>query len=186
MDLYIQIDLGSTDFKSETTICTDILNKVHKFNSLKQGILAIAFPHWKTPSDRIKGRFGSVVRIFSSKKESLLAFKQAHSYLNFSDVLSVPSTVTGYVKFIKDMTNVRSKPKQQMKTIERRIKAGLPVDMSLIKPTTIKPSLFVITDSHSSKQRFSLYIRQEVVDTAGGNEFNSYGLSKNNSTLPMF
>ena len=123
----------------------------------------------------------STLRIFSRSAELLSQFN--------TDILIIPDNVKTFVKCTRVRAFERQTETQQAKRMAKLkahlAKKGIEYTAKKHNQTTAF-DYFLNMKSLSSNKTFRLYVKNEVTRSRGNSEFSSYGLSLNNSTVPLF
>lgn len=120
-------------------------------------------------------------RIFSRSVALLSQFN--------SEILTVPDHVKTFVKCTRVRALERQTETQQAKRMaklkEHLAKKGIEYKAKKHE-STAEFDYFLNMKSLSSNKTFRLYVKNELTRISGNSEFSSYGLSLNNSTVPLF
>lgn len=155
--------------------------------------IALAFPQYIFTSGK-EGDFplGNKLRIFAPTQAQLdtLAInnwlKRLNDHVHITAVKSVPDSVSEFVcvKRKQFKTNLSRLARRRAKRKGESFEQALQHFASFNDEQTKLP--FINVNSLETKQQFKLFIEQTKVNEAIAGEFNCYGFSKEQATVPWF
>ncbi|WP_022943263.1 type I-F CRISPR-associated endoribonuclease Cas6/Csy4 [Psychromonas hadalis] len=159
----------------------------------KSSAIALAFPQYSFTSGK-KGDFplGNKLRIFSPTQEPLDKLdinrwlKRFTDHTHITSVKAVPDNVSEFVcvkrkQFKTNLSRLaRRRAKRKGETFEQALQHYASFDDEQSKLP------FININSLSKNEQFRLFINQVKVQEENVGEFNCYGLSKEQATVPWF
>lgn len=155
--------------------------------------IALAFPQYTLTGDKkIEFPLGNKLRIFASS-EDLLAklaiqnwLKRFSDHTHISSIKAVPEKVSEFVcvKRKQCKTNISRIARRRAKRKAETFEQALQYYASFNDEQSKLP--FINVNSLSKKEQFRLFIEQIKVNEATVGEFNCYGFSKEQATVPWF
>jgi len=150
--------------------------------------IALSFPCYGDKSYPL----GNKLRIFSTEKTQLekLAIttwlKRFSDHTNITSIKAVPDNVSEFicVKRKQCKTNLSRLARRRAKRKGETFEQALQHFASFNDEQSKLP--FINVKSHSKNKQFRLFIDQVKVEKGGLGEFNCYGLSKDQATVPWF
>ena len=155
--------------------------------------VGVAFPEYRCDTEENVYQLGSKVRLFSPTRETLEAvninqwLSRLSDYMHISSIREVPEKNQSYTIF------KRSQPKNNNHKMARRKakREGISLEEAIAyfksRKEQYSPAPFVRIKSLSSNNQYRLIILQEKAnENHHKGVFNTYGLSKNGSTVPLF
>lgn len=186
MDHYIDIRLLPDPEFPETVLMNALFAKLHRrLSEVGQHEIGVSFPDYREDPPRL----GARLRLHGTHP-ALTRMMQTDWLKGMRDLLHLEgphpvSRIKGYLQ-VK-----RVQPKSSPARLRRRLmkRHGLSeAEAHQRIPDTAAQRLalpYITLDSHSTGQRFRLFIRQQARDTAATGHFSQYGLSQD-ATVPHF
>lgn len=185
-----EITLGFIWFKVYQQVHIALVeNKIAENSSA----IALAFPKYALTGDK-KTDFplGNTLRIFAPSEELLNKLAITNWLKRFSDhthitsIKTVPDKVNEFVcvKRKQCKTNLSRLARRRAKRKEETFEQALQYYASFNDEQSELP--FINVNSLSKKEQFRLFVEQKKVNEALVGEFNCYGLSKEQATVPWF
>ncbi len=155
--------------------------------------IALAFPRYTLSKDK-EGEFplGSKLRIFAATQAQLNEFdinrwlKRFTDHTHITSIKAVPDHVSEYVcvKRKQCKTNLSRLARRRAKRKGESFEQALQYFASFNDEKSELP--FINVKSLSKNEQFRLFIEQVSVKEESAGEFNCYGLSKEQATVPWF
>jgi CRISPR-associated endonuclease Csy4 len=137
------------------------------------------------------GPLGRKLRLFTNNKDVFTAFdadtrlKRLADYVHLTGVRDVPETIRTFSRFKRQQTKTNVERLARRKAKRHNISIGQAMlDLDSFEEKQVKTP-FINMQSHSTGQKFHLFILKEVCDTPVYEGFSTYGLSPV-STVPEF
>jgi CRISPR-associated endonuclease Csy4 len=144
--------------------------------------IGISFPLYQ------QNRIGNRIRLFCRDESLLTTFCREFNELDgvtISDVTVVPRDA-GYGRFTR--IQVKSSNKRLARRKSKRdnidLQAAIDYFSNRTESRCALPNLLL--ESKSTAQKFPMFIGFQLCEKSKNDEFTSYGLSKNGSTVPIF
>lgn len=186
MDHYFELRILPDPEFAFSLLMNALYSKLHRaLVQLKSTDIGVSFPHY----DQEKKRLGERVRLHSrhERLQELMSsgwLKGMQDHIRLGGINQVPGNVQ-YAIFcrVQAKSNAERIRRRQMKRHSLSYEKALElIPDSIAKPLQLP---FVNLNSQSTEQRFSLFIKQEIVAKPIQGIFNTYGLSKE-ATVPLF
>jgi CRISPR-associated endonuclease Csy4 len=164
-------------------------NKIEENSSA----IALAFPQYSLTGDKkIEFPLGNKLRIFAPTEELLTKLaihnwlKRFSDHAHISSIKAVPEKVNEFVcvKRKQCKTNLSRLARRRAKRKDESFEQALQHYESFNDEQSKLP--FINVNSISKKEQFRLFIEQKMENEAAEGEFNCYGFSKVQATVPRF
>lgn len=181
MNSYVEIEIIENIDFSVNNLLSIVMKRIHETFITNKKNLGISFQNYS------KKNLGNLVRVFGDKTDlekfiSNLDIVSISSYVKVSQILQVPDNVQYAIYSRYDKQGLNAKINRQMK------RHSLTRDDVLKKYSYIDKFNLPYFNyfSTSTKQHFKYFVNIYKNANFTQGEFNSFGLSKENATVPIF
>ena len=182
---YLDIEAVPDPELSINFIISKAFFKVHCAIAKKQGKIAAAFPGIKRTT------VGNIIRLFAETREELeaLDLKAGLECLNGAVYVKKIKTVPAGIESFSIYSRIHA-PASIQATARRYVKRHNGISYEEVlkrykKSFVLCNTPYLLMESSSSRQKFSLFVDKKKATFEQQGEFNSYGLS-NSATVPVF
>lgn len=176
---------------TESVVIDNLMQCLHQVLIEFNGEIALSFPGYKARP--YYHGLGGVIRLFGSA-EQLIALQQAlrqqvavKDYALVTEICAIPTNLNGYLSVRRTRVKGLSALRRAEKRLVQQGKWSDEVRNNMItkwgEVNLSYPHCHLI--SHSTGQRFILWVNQSDADTPKDGKFNSYGMSQI-ATVPKF
>lgn len=198
--------ISKKDQKTQTgQIMGSLITILHRIIFLEQqennnSNMAISLPRYSEKNFflghviRLHGTEEALSDIFGPKKMAklikenpdLMSWLIDAEYLSVSSVLVVPNEVKAHAIYSRKIVknNIESMRRRRMRRKGESYEQACQAIATLDRVIPKLPKVYL--NSQSTKQLFPMLIQCTLFDTPAAGQFNSYGLSKGQATVPLF
>jgi CRISPR-associated endonuclease Csy4 len=188
MDSYFDIKALPNPEIIQSAVLAHLMQQLHKQLPVFNGRIGLAFPAYGQ-----QRTLGGIIRVLGDREDVEKLYGQLQGMADVSDyalltsVEPTPMNITQYARY----TRAHAKGNSRLQRLKRRHQAAGTWTDELAAAITSKYSQplhlpHVRLNSISSGQVFLLFVRRNVVQEQARGEFNAYGLSLSEATVPVF
>lgn len=188
MDSYFDIKAIPDSELLQSAVVGELMQGIHALLPSFEGRVAVGFPAYGQAKT-----LGGIIRLYGVRSDlndlQPLAIEHPiiRSYGLITPVAAVPEVAKGHAVF----SRLQIKGASHYRRLEKRHKARGTWTSELAEAIAKKYQQathcpHVSLKSHTTRQRFILFIQQSRCNAANQGQFNAYGLSMRGATVPLF
>ncbi len=188
VDNYIDIKAMPNPEIIQSAVVAHLMQALHGLLPVYKGKIGLDFPMYGQ-----RRTLGSIIRVLGNKADIQNLYQRIRTCAVFSDyaftteISKIPGQVSKYAKYQR----YHAKGSSRFNRLKKRHEARGTWTEELAKEASSKFSTqtklpHISMQSTSTGQNFILFVKQRIYSEPHQGEFNAYGLSLGNATVPKF